>query len=126
MSAPWRVPCACSELYLGHAAVQIAQMMRYRGGPGLQSGLSALLDGLAATGHLPVGAEPLPVGPAVYVCCHARRDKRCGVCGPALMERFSSDFQACLRLSQRAASSCAAASGAPSSAVISGSARLLV
>ena len=35
----------------------------------------------------PAAGEALPVGTAhVFVCAHARRDKRCGVCGPALID----------------------------------------
>jgi hypothetical protein len=39
----------------------------------------------------PAAGEALPVGTAhVFVCAHARRDKRCGVCGPALIESLRS------------------------------------
>ena len=28
----------------------------------------------------------------VFVCCHGSRDKRCGVCGPALIKRFKEEI----------------------------------
>lgn len=32
-------------------------------------------------------------GSYVFVCCHGSRDKRCGVCGPALIKRFKEDIE---------------------------------
>ena len=31
-------------------------------------------------------------GSFVFVCAHGSRDKRCGVCGPALMEKFEQEI----------------------------------
>ncbi|XP_040376579.1 uncharacterized protein LOC102704032 [Oryza brachyantha] len=31
-------------------------------------------------------------GSYVFVCCHGSRDKRCGVCGPALIKRFKDEI----------------------------------
>lgn len=53
-------------------------MLRLRPAPPPDALIAALASGGAAA--LP-GATPV-AGPAVFVCCHARRDKRCGVCGP--------------------------------------------
>ena len=40
------------------------------------------------------GGEAMPVGTAhVFVCAHARRDKRCGVCGPALIDSLRSGVE---------------------------------
>ncbi|KAM3243296.1 hypothetical protein ACQJBY_055321 [Aegilops geniculata] len=33
-------------------------------------------------------------GSYVFVCCHGSRDKRCGVCGPALLTRFKEEIEA--------------------------------
>lgn len=35
--------------------------------------------------------EPLE-GSYVFVCSHGSRDKRCGVCGPALIEKFKEEI----------------------------------
>ena len=32
-------------------------------------------------------------GSYVFVCCHGSRDKRCGVCGPALITRFKEEIE---------------------------------
>lgn len=29
----------------------------------------------------------------IFVCCHGTRDRRCGVCGPALVSKFSEDIE---------------------------------
>uniref|UniRef100_A0A7N0ZY87 Sucrase/ferredoxin-like family protein n=1 Tax=Kalanchoe fedtschenkoi TaxID=63787 RepID=A0A7N0ZY87_KALFE len=33
-------------------------------------------------------------GSYIFVCCHAAKDLRCGVCGPALVERFKQEIEA--------------------------------
>ncbi|KAH7660216.1 Thioredoxin-like ferredoxin protein [Dioscorea alata] len=40
---------------------------------------------------LPGAAEKL-TGSYVFVCAHGSRDKRCGVCGPALIEKFTEEI----------------------------------
>ena len=37
--------------------------------------------------------EPL-AGAYVFICAHASRDKRCGVCGPILIEKFKEEILA--------------------------------
>lgn len=32
------------------------------------------------------------VGAYVFVCAHGSRDKRCGVCGPVLIEKFTEEI----------------------------------
>lgn len=58
-------------------------MVRLRPAPSPE----ALLDALSADGGASLQGHPL-ADPAVFVCCHARRDKRCGVCGPARAARL--------------------------------------
>ncbi|BAF09895.2 Os02g0725100 [Oryza sativa Japonica Group] len=43
------------------------------------------------TEWLPGSPEAIK-GSYVFVCCHASRDKRCGVCGPALIKRFKEEI----------------------------------
>jgi hypothetical protein len=40
---------------------------------------------------LPGSPEPMS-GSYVFVCSHGSRDKRCGVCGPALIKRFKEEI----------------------------------
>lgn len=32
-------------------------------------------------------------GPYVFVCSHGSRDRRCGICGPALVSRFKDEIE---------------------------------
>ncbi|GJS91794.1 sucrase/ferredoxin-like family protein [Tanacetum coccineum] len=41
---------------------------------------------------LPGSPEPLK-GSYIFVCAHGARDKRCGVCGPALVSRFKDEIE---------------------------------
>ncbi|KAI3703774.1 hypothetical protein L1987_73969 [Smallanthus sonchifolius] len=41
---------------------------------------------------LPGSPEPL-AGSYIFVCAHGARDKRCGVCGPALVSRFKDEIE---------------------------------
>nr|BAJ92474.1 predicted protein [Hordeum vulgare subsp. vulgare] len=44
------------------------------------------------TEWLPGSPEAIK-GSYVFVCCHGSRDKRCGVCGPALITRFKEEIE---------------------------------
>ena len=61
-------------------------------GAAAEQQLGGLLDGLAQSGHLPGGSRL--EGPAIFVCAHAKKDKRCGACGPALVTAFRAQLQA--------------------------------
>ncbi|CAL5370506.1 unnamed protein product [Camellia sinensis] len=39
------------------------------------------------------GLEERLIGSHVFVCAHASRDQRCGVCGPALIEKFNEEIE---------------------------------
>ena len=39
------------------------------------------------------GVPELLAGSHVFVCAHASRDRRCGVCGPALIEKFEEEIE---------------------------------
>lgn len=43
---------------------------------------------------LPGNPEPL-TGSFVFVCAHGARDRRCGVCGPAVIARFKEEIELC-------------------------------
>uniref|UniRef100_A0A452YTV6 Sucraseferredoxin-like protein n=1 Tax=Aegilops tauschii subsp. strangulata TaxID=200361 RepID=A0A452YTV6_AEGTS len=47
---------------------------------------------LKDTEWLPGSPEAIK-GSYVFVCCHGSRDKRCGVCGPALITRFKEEIE---------------------------------
>lgn len=38
-------------------------------------------------------APEVLTGSHVFVCAHGSRDKRCGVCGPALIEKFKEEIE---------------------------------
>ncbi|KAG2653650.1 uncharacterized protein LOC120657086 [Panicum virgatum] len=62
-------------------------------------------------------AEWLPGSPEaisesyVFVCCHGSRDKRCGVCGPALIKRFKEEISGLGLDGQVAVSACSHVGG---------------
>ncbi|GAV68562.1 Suc_Fer-like domain-containing protein [Cephalotus follicularis] len=39
------------------------------------------------------GEQEVLIGSHVFVCAHGSRDKRCGVCGPALMEKLEEEIE---------------------------------
>ena len=39
------------------------------------------------------GVPEVLAGSHVFVCAHASRDRRCGVCGPALIEKFEEEIE---------------------------------
>lgn len=40
------------------------------------------------------GTAEVVTGSFVFVCAHNSRDKRCGVCGPLLLEKFNEEIEA--------------------------------
>lgn len=40
------------------------------------------------------GQQELVHGAYVFVCAHNNRDRRCGVCGPVLIEKFKEEIDA--------------------------------
>lgn len=40
-----------------------------------------------------VGSKDVLTGSYVFVCAHNNRDKRCGVCGPVLIEKFNEEIE---------------------------------
>mmetsp|Transcript_1414 Transcript_1414/g.2934 ORF Transcript_1414/g.2934 Transcript_1414/m.2934 type:complete len:311 (-) Transcript_1414:283-1215(-) len=64
------------------------QALRYRAGNFDAATCKALVDAAI----LNINAESIPClpikGTNVFVCCHAKRDARCGVCGPKLVSAF--------------------------------------
>ena len=39
------------------------------------------------------GVQEVLTGSFVFVCSHGSRDRRCGVCGPALIEKFRQEIE---------------------------------
>ncbi|XP_058211336.1 altered inheritance of mitochondria protein 32-like [Rhododendron vialii] len=39
------------------------------------------------------GVPEVLAGSHVFICAHANRDKRCGVCGPVLIEKFEEEIE---------------------------------
>ncbi|XP_042497149.1 altered inheritance of mitochondria protein 32-like [Macadamia integrifolia] len=39
------------------------------------------------------GAPEALTGSHIFVCCHGSRDRRCGVCGPALVDKLKEDIE---------------------------------
>lgn len=39
------------------------------------------------------GVQDVLTGSHVFVCAHGSRDMRCGVCGPALIEKFNDEIE---------------------------------
>ena len=42
---------------------------------------------------LPAATPERLKGSYVFVCCHRSRDRRCGVCGPALISRIKGEIE---------------------------------
>ncbi|XP_066322513.1 uncharacterized protein [Miscanthus floridulus] len=59
---------------------------------------------------LPGSPEPMS-GSYVFVCSHGSRDKRCGVCGPALIKRFKEEINGLGLDGQVSVSACAHVGG---------------
>uniref|UniRef100_A0A0D9VKF9 Uncharacterized protein n=1 Tax=Leersia perrieri TaxID=77586 RepID=A0A0D9VKF9_9ORYZ len=57
------------------------------------------------------GSPEVIRGSYVFVCCHASRDKRCGVCGPALIKRFKEEIGAQGLADQVSVSACSHVGG---------------
>ncbi|KAG0608892.1 hypothetical protein M758_8G140900 [Ceratodon purpureus] len=65
-------------------------MMKYKGIA--ESDIESFVDEVLVKGQMWALGEPEPlVGSYVFICAHGSRDKRCGVCGPPLKERFNKE-----------------------------------
>lgn len=54
-----------------------------------ESDVESFVDEVLVAGDMWALGSPEPlVGSHVFICGHASRDQRCGVCGPPLKERF--------------------------------------
>ncbi|GAB2283719.1 hypothetical protein Dimus_018215 [Dionaea muscipula] len=69
------------------------QLTKYRGLK--ESNVDAFVDDVLVNGKPWASGEEeeLKTG-FVFVCAHASRDKRCGVCGPVLIEKFKEEIRA--------------------------------
>jgi len=66
-------------------------MIKYKGLA--ESDVESFVDEVLVKGQKWALGEPEPlVGSHVFICGHGSRDKRCGVCGPPLRERFNQEI----------------------------------
>ncbi|OVA20618.1 Sucraseferredoxin-like [Macleaya cordata] len=70
------------------------EMIKYRGLTHL--GVDTFVEDVLVTNTNWVSGslEPLE-GSYIFVCSHGSRDRRCGVCGPALIEKFKEEIELC-------------------------------
>jgi (2Fe-2S) ferredoxin len=67
------------------------EMMKYRGLK--DSDVDSFVEDVIVNGKpWASGAPEVFTGSQVFVCAHASRDKRCGVCGPVLIEKFEQEI----------------------------------
>ncbi|XP_028116728.1 altered inheritance of mitochondria protein 32-like isoform X2 [Camellia sinensis] len=67
-------------------------MIRYRGLTHLD--VDTFVDNVFVRGSQWASRVPETLtGSYVFVCCHQNRDKRCGLCGPVLVERFKEEIE---------------------------------
>lgn len=69
------------------------EMVKYRGLK--ESDVDSFVDDVLVNGKpWASGAPESLAGAYVFICAHASRDKRCGVCGPILIEKFKEEILA--------------------------------
>ncbi|XP_023735171.1 altered inheritance of mitochondria protein 32 [Lactuca sativa] len=67
-------------------------MIKYRGLE--ESNVDSFVEEVIVNGKPWASGTPEVVtGSYVFVCAHSSRDKRCGVCGPALIEKFNEEIE---------------------------------
>ncbi|GAB4848077.1 hypothetical protein Ancab_002739 [Ancistrocladus abbreviatus] len=80
-----------SELSDGDVLI-FPEMIKYRGLK--DSDVEAFVDDVIVKGTpWTSGLQEALTGAFVFVCAHASRDKRCGVCGPVLIEKFKEEIK---------------------------------
>lgn len=68
------------------------EMIKYRGLT--DTGVDSFVDDVLVNGKpWASGLQEVLTGSHVFVCAHNTRDKRCGVCGPALIEKFKEEIE---------------------------------
>ncbi|PSR87556.1 Altered inheritance of mitochondria protein [Actinidia chinensis var. chinensis] len=68
------------------------EMIKYRGLK--DSDVDSFVEDVLVNGKpWASGVSEVLAGSHVFVCAHASRDRRCGVCGPALIERFKEEIE---------------------------------
>ncbi|XP_021728586.1 uncharacterized protein LOC110695668 [Chenopodium quinoa] len=78
--------CSDGDLYI------FPEMVKYRGLK--ESDVDAFVDDVLVNGKTWGSEVPESlVGAYVFVCSHGSRDKRCGECGPVLIEKFKEEIQ---------------------------------
>ncbi|XP_058188169.1 altered inheritance of mitochondria protein 32-like [Rhododendron vialii] len=68
------------------------EMIKYRGLK--DSDVDSFVEDVIVSGKpWASGVPEVLAGSHVFVCAHANRDKRCGVCGPVLIEKFEEEIE---------------------------------
>ncbi|KAI8533613.1 hypothetical protein RHMOL_Rhmol10G0023200 [Rhododendron molle] len=68
------------------------EMIKYRGLK--DSDVDSFVEDVIVSGKpWASGVPEVLAGSHVFVCAHANRDKRCGVCGPVLIEKFQEEIE---------------------------------
>ncbi|XP_047313820.1 altered inheritance of mitochondria protein 32 [Impatiens glandulifera] len=68
------------------------EMIKYRGLE--ESNVDSFVEDVLVNGKpWTFGVQSVLTGSHVFVCAHTSRDKRCGVCGPALIEKFNEEIE---------------------------------
>ncbi|KAK9705014.1 hypothetical protein RND81_07G027100 [Saponaria officinalis] len=77
--------------YMDGDVLIFPDMVKYKGLK--ESDVDAFVDEVLVNGKpWSSGIPESMVGAYVFVCAHGSRDKRCGVCGPVLMEKFKEEI----------------------------------
>ncbi|XP_071731137.1 altered inheritance of mitochondria protein 32-like [Rutidosis leptorrhynchoides] len=67
-------------------------MIKYRGLE--ESKVDSFVEDVLVNGKpWALGTEEIVTGSYIFVCAHNSRDKRCGVCGPPLIEKFNEEIE---------------------------------
>ncbi|CAK9176167.1 unnamed protein product [Ilex paraguariensis] len=68
------------------------EMIKYRGLK--ESDVDGFVDDVLVNGKpWASGVQEVLIGSHVFVCAHNKRDRRCGVCGPVLIEKFKEEME---------------------------------
>ncbi|CAI9111470.1 OLC1v1011695C1 [Oldenlandia corymbosa var. corymbosa] len=86
------------------------EMIKYRGLK--ESDVDGFIDDVLVNGKpWAAGVQEVLSGSYVFVCAHNKRDRRCGVCGPILIEKFKEEIESKNLKSQVSVTACSHVGG---------------